>query len=127
MSTLEVFFTGKFFRIPTYQRDYAWDTGNVDDLFDDIIEAIETNTNHYIGTFILSETSRPKLYNVVDGQQRLTTLIMLFNVAIKELGTPTDQIIYGDKFIKSQNDSTWRLELLNDNCTFFQEMLEGLT
>lgn len=123
-TTLEVFFTGKFFRIPTYQRDYAWDSGNVDDLFDDIIEAIETKTNHYIGTFILSETSRPKLYNVVDGQQRLTTLIMLFNVAIKELGTQTDHIIYGDKFIKSQNNSIWRLELLNDNCTFFQRMLE---
>lgn len=123
-TTLEVFFTGKFFRIPTYQRDYAWDTGNVDDLIDDIIEAIETNTSHYIGTFILSETSNPKIYNVVDGQQRLTTLIMLFNVVIKELGTPTDQIIYGDKFIKSQNNSAWRLELLNDNCTFFQGMLE---
>jgi hypothetical protein len=123
-TTLEVFFTGKFFRIPSYQRDYAWDTGNVDDLLDDIIEAIETNTSHYIGTFILSETSRPKVYNVVDGQQRLTTLIMLFNIAIKELGTSTDQIIYGDKFIRSQNDHTWRLELLNDNCTFFQEMLE---
>jgi uncharacterized protein with ParB-like and HNH nuclease domain len=61
-TTLEVFFTGKFFRIPTYQRDYAWDTGNVDDLIDDIIEAIETNTSHYIGTFILSETSNPKIY-----------------------------------------------------------------
>lgn len=124
-TTLEVFFTGKFFRIPTYQRDYAWDTGNVDDLLDDLIEAIETDTGHYIGTFILSETSNTKVYNVVDGQQRLTTLIMLFNMAIKELGTSTDQIIYGDKFIRSQNDGTWRLELLNENSTFFQEMLEG--
>jgi len=122
-TTLEVFFTGKFFRIPTYQRDYAWDRENVDDLLDDIIEAIETNTSHYIGTFILSTASPPRVYSVVDGQQRLTTLIMLFNVAIKELGTSTDQIIYGDKFIRSQNDPTWRLELLNDNCTFFQEML----
>lgn len=123
-TTLEVFFTGKFFRIPNYQRDYSWDIGNVDDLIDDIIEAIETNTSHYIGTFILSETSRPKLYNVVDGQQRLTTLIMLLNIAIKQLGTQSDQIIYGDKFIRSQSDSVWRLELLNDNSTFFQEMLE---
>ena len=89
-TTLEVFFTGKFFRIPSYQRDYAWDTGNVDDLLDDIIEAIETITTHYIGTFILSKTSHPSVYNVVDGQQRLTTLIMLFNVAIRELGTSTD-------------------------------------
>jgi uncharacterized protein with ParB-like and HNH nuclease domain len=124
-TSLEIFFTGKYFRIPNYQRDYAWDMSNVDDLLDDIIEAIETNTSHYIGTFILSKTQSPNIFNVVDGQQRLTTLVMLFNVAIREFGTQTDQIIYGDKFKKSQNDGLWRLELLNSNQAFFQEMLEG--
>jgi len=126
-STLEVFFTGKFFRIPNYQRDYAWDIGNVDDLIDDIIEAIETSTSHYIGTFILSKTNEKATYNVVDGQQRLTTLIMLFNVAIKELGTDKGNIIYDDKFIKSHTDNKWRLRLLNDNNDFFQQMLAGET
>ncbi|MCB0392844.1 MAG: DUF262 domain-containing protein, partial [Bdellovibrionales bacterium] len=49
--TLEHFFTGKFFKIPNYQRDYSWEVENIDDLIDDIIESIETSTNHYIGTF----------------------------------------------------------------------------
>jgi len=124
-TSLEIFFVGKFFRIPNYQRDYAWVTNNVDDLLEDIIEAIETKTSHYVGTFILSKTDAPNVYNVVDGQQRLTTLVMLFNIAIKELGTPTDLIIYRDKFIRSQRDNSWRLELLNSNRTFFYEMLEG--
>ena len=125
--SLEVFFTGKRFRIPNYQRDYAWETDNVDDLMDDVIEAIETNTRHYIGTFILSKLDMGDVFNVVDGQQRLTTLIMLFNVAIRELGTDTDAIIYGDKFVKSQKDGLWRLELLNSNKDFFQRLLEGQT
>lgn len=49
------FFTGKYFRIPEYQRDYAWTTENVDELIEDIVEAIDTGTNHYLGTFILAK------------------------------------------------------------------------
>lgn len=126
-NNLEKFFTGKFFRIPFYQRDYAWDTGNVDDLFEDILEAIETKTSHYIGTFILSAGKEPRQYNVVDGQQRLTTLIMLFNALIEKLDTPREKIINQDKFICSEIDSvtTWKLELLNDNNLFFQALLSG--
>ena len=127
-NNIEKFFTGKFFRIPNYQRDYAWDTGNVDDLFEDILEAIETDTSHYIGTFILAANSNGKqFFNVVDGQQRLTTLIMLFNAVIEKLVNKTERIINKDKFVRSQTSSekTWKLELLNDNNQFFHEMLEG--
>jgi uncharacterized protein with ParB-like and HNH nuclease domain len=126
-NNIEKFFTGKYFRIPNYQRDYAWDTGNVDDLFEDILEAIETETSHYIGTFILAAGSSGSQFNVVDGQQRLTTLIMLFNAVIERLQNQTEQIINKDKFVRSQTDpeQTWKLELLNDNNRFFHEMLEG--
>ena len=56
-NTLEKFFTGKFFLIPSYQRDFAWTQQNLDDLLNDIDETIETKTSHYIGTFILSTGS----------------------------------------------------------------------
>lgn len=126
-NNLEKFFAGKFFRVPNYQRDYAWGTDNVDDLFEDILESIETKTNHYIGTFILAGGTDGQQFNVVDGQQRLTTLIMLFNAVIEKLDKSTDRIIYLDKFVRSQTDSAapWKLELLNDNNAFFQAMLEG--
>jgi len=126
-NNVEKFFAGKLFRVPNYQRDYAWDTDNVDDLFEDILESIETQTNHYIGTFILAAGAGESQFNVVDGQQRLTTLIMLFNAVIERLDKPTDRIIYLDKFVRSQTDSAvpWKLELLNDNNPFFHAMLEG--
>lgn len=126
-NNIEKFFTGKYFRIPNYQRDYAWDTGNVDDLFEDIIEAIETKTSHYIGTFILASGSDTAEFKVVDGQQRLTTLIMLFNAVIEKLTNETERVINKDKFIRSQTnqEKTWKLELLNDNNRFFHELLEG--
>jgi uncharacterized protein with ParB-like and HNH nuclease domain len=122
-NTLEHFFTGKFFRIPNYQRDYAWEVENIDDLIDDIIESIETSTNHYIGTFILARTADRQVYNVVDGQQRLTSLTMLLSVAIRELADNTQKIISKDKFINS--DSRWKLQLLNDNSIYLQNIFEG--
>ena len=38
--TIENFFTGRTFVIPPYQRDYAWNKENIDDLFGDIEEAL---------------------------------------------------------------------------------------
>ncbi len=126
-NNIEKFFTGKYFHIPNYQRDFSWDTGNVDDLFEDILEAIETKTSHYIGTFILASGSNSSQFNVVDGQQRLTTLIMLFNAVIEKLIDKNTHLINKDKFVRSQTDPEhpWKLELLNDNNRFFHEMLDG--
>lgn len=120
-NTLEVFFTAKYFKIPNYQRDYAWSLDNIDELFEDIIEAIETDTSHYIGTFILSKKDDEDFYNVVDGQQRLTTLIILLNSLIENIDLETEKIINKDKFIFS--NGRWKLELLNQNNQFFQQLL----
>ena len=122
---LEGFFTGKYFRIPRYQRDYAWDIQNIDDLFDDIFEAMETNVGHYIGTFILSQNREENCYDVVDGQQRLTTLTMILISIIEKLSSDTDRIINKDRFILSNSSKRWKLELLGDNNNFFKQLLDG--
>lgn len=122
-NTLEHFFTGKFFKIPNYQRDFAWETDNIDDLIDDIIEAIETSTSHYVGTFILAKTTEKEVFNVVDGQQRLTSLTMLLSIAIRYLANPNQTIILEDKFILSGNQQ--KLQLLNDNHSFFEDIIKG--
>jgi Protein of unknown function DUF262 len=87
--TLEKFFLGKLFAVPPFQRDYAWTERNVDDLLEDVAEAIDSNSAHYIGTFVLSKAGNDARYRVVDGQQRLTTLTMLISVLAREL--PTQQ------------------------------------
>lgn len=80
--TIENFFTGKTLVIPGYQRDYAWKERNVDDLFSDVEEALEVGGGHYLGTFILSQRDKQAPVQVVDGQQRLTTLTMMLDVLI---------------------------------------------
>jgi uncharacterized membrane protein YkvA (DUF1232 family) len=65
------------FRIPPYQRPYAWTSEQVDDLWDDL--AGNVTGSHFLGSVVLSteEEMRPQ---VIDGQQRLTTLMLLLSV-----------------------------------------------
>lgn len=122
--TIEQFFTGKTLEIPAYQRDYAWSTSNIDDLFEDIEEAMELDGGHYLGTFILSQIGRTAPVKVVDGQQRLTTLTMLLDAlvdavedpAIKELyrGTYIKHPVHGPKFTVLGVNQAFFTALLND-------------
>ncbi|WCK54751.1 DUF262 domain-containing HNH endonuclease family protein [Aneurinibacillus sp. Ricciae_BoGa-3] len=120
--TIEMFFTGKRFGIPAYQRNYAWEVSNIDDLFDDILEAMELQSGHYIGTFILSKKEDANYFDIVDGQQRLTTLTMILNATIQSLSSMKDKIINEDRFICSNGQ--WILSLLGENKGFFRDMLQ---
>jgi hypothetical protein len=66
--TLEKFFIGRSFVIPAYQRDYAGTKSNIDDLCEDIVEALETNNTNDIGAFAVSQASNERRLKVVDGQ-----------------------------------------------------------
>lgn len=72
------------YKVPQYQRPYKWENEQVDKLWDDINEAYENgDENYFLGSII---TAKPRgdeksIYvDVVDGQQRLTTLMILFCV-----------------------------------------------
>lgn len=68
------------YEIPAYQRPYSWEKGNVEQLLDDVWEAFEANDEEYfIGSLITIERDKGLLYDVVDGQQRLTTLNLIFS------------------------------------------------
>ena len=63
--------------IPLYQREYAWGEKQIVRLIEDISDA-EKDKKYYIGTLIVSERNDGQL-EVIDGQQRLTTLFLLLN------------------------------------------------
>lgn len=80
------FFNGRFFEIPRYQRGYAWERQHIQELFDDIKESIESNSGHYIGTFVLSRSGvDDETFFIVDGQQRITTITLIISALIKQL------------------------------------------
>lgn len=124
-TTIEKFFAGKQLIIPSYQRDYAWEPANVDDLWGDIREALDLSVSHYMGTFILAQRPGNGSYDLVDGQQRLTTLTMMLQALVDRL-PPTDtrrRIISEEKYLHTESGD--RLTLLGDNGAFFKLLLEG--
>jgi hypothetical protein len=72
------------FEIPPYQRPYAWTKDQVLELIDDLLDAFpypdEDSPNYFFGSIILiKEVNKPNA-EVIDGQQRLTTLTLLLSV-----------------------------------------------
>ena len=73
-------FKNNFFVIPDYQRGYSWEEENLNDLLSDIENISNVDGKHYTGTIVATEQNASSgTYELVDGQQRLTTLIILLN------------------------------------------------
>ncbi len=72
-------FSDKFsFIIPLYQRPFSWTTEQFQQLLDDLNDANNSQSDqYYIGSFILQKDEGKTTYQVVDGQQRLTSLTIL--------------------------------------------------
>ena len=72
------------YKIPQYQRPYKWEDEQIDKLWDDIYEAFENGEdNYFLGSIITAkprDNEKSAYVDVVDGQQRLTTLMILFCV-----------------------------------------------
>lgn len=77
-------------RIPNYQRPYRWTTQNVNELIDDVLEAVNGGKSNYlIGNIILhkNKDGDKEYFDIVDGQQRLTTLaLIIYAKENKEIG-----------------------------------------
>ena len=92
-SPIQAFLAGKSFVIPRYQRDYAWTIEEAGELFSDVQEALETNTSHYLGTIVLAQAQN--VFEIVDGQQRLSTLVLMIHALLSQLEA-TDPVRIAD-------------------------------
>jgi len=103
--SLSKIFTERILRIPDYQRGYAWSEKELRDFWNDLVQ-LEDNKNHYTGVLTLEDVTEQITkqwqddawiinyknyapYYVVDGQQRLTTAIILVQAIIEYV--PQDQ------------------------------------
>ncbi|WP_221040205.1 DUF262 domain-containing protein [Gelria sp. Kuro-4] len=84
-------FRGKAFVIPDYQRSFAWTRQQVEALWEDLCDNTASSRRHFMGTIIMKEVKKAdraalaKTYEIVDGQQRLTCLVMLVAAACRKL------------------------------------------
>ena len=73
--------------IPAYQRPYAWTEEETETLFDDLLDFFQTEQadNYFLGSIVLIKDDDKPHADVIDGQQRLTTLTILFAVVASYL------------------------------------------
>lgn len=77
------------YHIPGYQRPYAWTEEETGILFDDLYEFFQTEAvdNYFLGCIVLIKDENKPHADVIDGQQRLTTLSILFSVMANSFHT----------------------------------------
>ena len=79
----EILSNGKKYFVPKFQRDYSWETEQLEDLWDDI-NLMGDDDYHYMGYLVIQGTEK-NTFKIIDGQQRLTTFSLLVLAASKRL------------------------------------------
>lgn len=137
VSLSDIIGNGKVYKVPSYQRDYSWKQDHWEDLWADILTILTGDSVHYMGSIVLQNKGN-KLYSVIDGQQRLSTLTLIVLATIKnihgliekEIDTNNNQervLLLTKKFLgdKDPGSLTYsaKLELNENNNSFFQTHL----
>lgn len=127
-------FEGNYqFEIPDYQRPYAWTTEQAGELFDDLITAMQdaktsdTTSQYFLGSIVLIKNGREPKSLVVDGQQRLSTLTMLFAVLRETMPHAADDItefIYKKGKASLGEENEYRLTAREEDADFFRDNIQ---
>jgi uncharacterized protein with ParB-like and HNH nuclease domain len=111
-----------YYRIPRFQRPYSWTRENIQDFWDDVVK--NTPENYFIGSMVVFKDGSQR-YGVVDGQQRLTTIVVLLAVirdCLKKLGF--SDLAHGIQNLIERKNIDNKLEFILSTETsypFFQE------
>jgi uncharacterized protein with ParB-like and HNH nuclease domain len=122
LMTVPQLFKDRYFRIPEYQRGYTWEQKQLEDLVKDINHIRSVEHKHYTGTIVISWNKEFQKFDIVDGQQRITTLIIMLKV-IDE--------VFPEKFPEitnmciSRGDDKFVLETNTQTNRFFIEAILG--
>ncbi|MHB9292684.1 hypothetical protein Holit_01786 [Hollandina sp. SP2] len=121
----------RFFEIPTYQRSYSWEKEQIGQFIEDLNDCTDT---FYLGHFLFEsvDTNVAKLY-VIDGQQRLTTCIILLSVIryVLSIRQKSGELVDLDiddiehYYLKDTRKHTQKFcTVKNDNNFFLSEIIE---
>jgi len=133
--SLDQLFYGRLFRIPQYQRTYSWHKKQRQDLFEDIRRATEKERSHFMATIVglrrekrTIMTKEHQVIEVVDGQQRITSLILLLKAIAKALdrSEPSARRIaqeIDETLVKPDKASLLLLQTNHDTSHYFAEYM----
>jgi uncharacterized protein with ParB-like and HNH nuclease domain len=113
------------FIIPEYQRPYAWTDEEVQTLFEDIVEYTQEQLDspYFLGT-IVSYTNTDKEQEIIDGQQRITTLCLLLRAIYTKIESMTNTK-ERNNFISQIEPSLWETDELSGEADKSKILLES--
>ncbi len=126
----DVFGKEYLFEIPFYQRPYAWTTDQVSELLDDLDDAVQRDADapYFLGSIVLVQEDGGPKSDVVDGQQRLTTLTMLLCVlrelSDRELADDIDSFIRQRGSRLQDKPDMYRFSLGEQDRDFFRRKVQ---
>ncbi len=138
MSVLSgLFEQSKIFEVPHFQRSYAWERDLTNEFWEDIYNTVldeQINREHFMGAFIFSDAQENGNKNegpihewIIDGQQRMITLTILFRAMHDSLNKGSDlaghilDLIIGGRYEKNE---FYRLTLGEDVADFFERYIQ---
>lgn len=119
----DLFLSQKQFVIPRFQREYSWEKKNYIEFFEDMMNNLEISdgkinpTQYFLGTMLFvgnfSEGNEKEIL-VVDGQQRLTTITILFSAMSHVFNTLNQEVLANQlfKYIMTTNDNGEEVRIL---------------
>lgn len=125
----DVFAPGECLRMPPYQRSYSWGENEALELLGDLIEAAEAQIPHFIGAVVFVNGEEPGVLEIVDGQQRLTTLTILLCV-LRDLEDDKTRaavlhgLIADDARPILGEGANWRIALNYQDGAFFRDTIQ---
>lgn len=122
----------KPFIIPEYQRPYAWSTDQIEALFEDIWEfsttigGLNKNEFYYLGSIVSFENDNCE-QEIIDGQQRMTSLFLLLRAIYTKLTISEDsQTAAAQNFIRQIEPAIWRTDNMTGEVKFSDILLKSL-
>lgn len=122
--------------IPVYQRNYDWKPKQCEQLFNDLVQIIKKNRkSHFFGSIVTSSANKggKSDYLVIDGQQRITTISILFTAMVnlmksglveaddKRLAEKIEKKFLVDEY--QTEDRKLRLKPIKDDCVSFDKLI----
>jgi len=117
-------------RVPPFQRSYAWEDEETEILIKDLLDAFRHNTVYFLGAIVVIRPKNKGPSDVVDGQQRLTTLTIILAV-LRDLSASTDEQALIHTMIGHETmgmmfggGQRWRITLNTADTPFFRENVQ---
>ncbi len=120
------------FVIPEYQRPYAWGIDQIQTLFEDIWDftlnsggSKRPNEKYFLGSIVSYENDDNKEQEIIDGQQRITSLFLLLRAIYTKLSEMEVKTLEAKNFIEKIAPTIWRADKLTGQINYSDILIES--